>query len=126
MLRRLLTAATAAACFVAMPAFAQAPAPPSQSPASAPAKGQTPAAKPPAATSAQPAAAPAKPAAPTQQHAYLGHRHYRYYGYYGLFGYSRPYLPSYRPYYPPGDVRRRGGPGPRVGSGTGLGIGAER
>lgn len=46
--------------------------------------------------------------------------------YNGPFGYSRPYQPNYRPYYPPGDVRRRGGPGPRVGDGTGIGIGAER
>jgi hypothetical protein len=49
-----------------------------------------------------------------------------YYGYYGPFGYSRPYQPNYHPPYWPGDSRNRGGPGPRVGQGTGMGIGAER
>ena len=117
MFRRLLTAATVTACVAAMPALALAQTQPAQPPAAAPAK-------PPAA-----AAVPAKPsstaAARAKHHVYRWSHRYRY-EYYGLFGYSQPYEPNYRPYYPPSDVRRRGGPGPRVGDGTGLGIGSER
>jgi hypothetical protein len=48
-----------------------------------------------------------------------------YYGQYGSYGYAP--RAGYGPYYGPAQSDcDRGGPGPRVGCGSGLGIGAER